>query len=54
MDFEEATDAAVDIQPEIVVPMHNWDKDLSSFKDVMATKDSMIKVEILTDKSLKI
>jgi len=54
MDFEEATDAAVDIQPEIVVPMHNWDKDLSSFKDVMATKDPKIKVEILTDKSLKI
>jgi L-ascorbate metabolism protein UlaG (beta-lactamase superfamily) len=23
MDFEEATDAALDIQPEIVVPMHN-------------------------------
>lgn len=54
MDFEEATDAAVDIQPEIVVPMHNWDKDLSSFKDVMAKKDSNIKVEILTEKSLKI
>jgi len=54
MDFEEASDAAVDIQPEIVVPMHNWKKDLNSFKDIMAKKDSKIKVEILTEKSLKI
>jgi len=54
MDFEEASDAAVDIQPEIVVPMHNWDKNLNSFKDIMAKKDSKIKVEILTEKSLKI
>ncbi|NVM17798.1 MAG: MBL fold metallo-hydrolase [Candidatus Lokiarchaeota archaeon] len=54
MDFEEASDAALDIQPEIVVPMHNWDKDLSSFKDIMAKKDSKIRVEILTEKSLKI
>jgi L-ascorbate metabolism protein UlaG (beta-lactamase superfamily) len=54
MDFEEASDAAVDIQPEIVVPMHNWDKDLDSFKDIMVKKDPNIKVEILTEKSLKI
>jgi len=54
MDFEEAADAAVDIQPEIVVPMHNWKMDLNSFKDVMAKKDSNIRVEILTEKSLKI
>ncbi|MFX0076762.1 MAG: MBL fold metallo-hydrolase, partial [Candidatus Hermodarchaeota archaeon] len=54
MDFEEATDAAVDIQPEIVVPMHNWDKDLNSFRDIMAKKDPNIRVEILTEKSLKI
>ncbi len=54
MDFEEASDAAVDIQPEIVVPMHNWEKDLNSFKDIMAKKDSKIKVEILTEKFLKI
>jgi len=54
MDFEEATDAAVDIQPEIVVPMHNWEKDLNPFMELMAKKDSKIKVEILTKKSLKI
>lgn len=54
MDFEEATDAALDIQPEIVVPMHNWEKDLNPFRELMAKKDSNIKVEILTKKSLKI
>lgn len=54
MDFEEATDAALDIQPEIVVPMHNWEKDLTPFRGLMAKKDSKIKVEILTKKSLKI
>ncbi|HUW89837.1 MAG TPA: MBL fold metallo-hydrolase [Candidatus Nanopelagicaceae bacterium] len=54
MDFEEASNAAVDIQPEIVVPMHNWEKDLNIFKEIMAKKDSNIRVEILTEKSLKI
>ncbi|MFX1287218.1 MAG: MBL fold metallo-hydrolase [Promethearchaeota archaeon] len=54
MDFEEASDAALDIKPEIVVPMHNWDKDLNSFKEIMAKKDPNIRVEILTEKSLKI
>ena len=54
MDFEEASDAAVDIQPEIVVPMHNWEKDLNSFRDIMEKKDPNIRVEILTEKSLKI
>ena len=54
MDFEEATDAALDIQPEIVVPMHNWEKDLNPFRGLMAKKDSKIRVEILTKKSLKI
>jgi len=34
--------------------MHNWEKDLNSFKDIMAKKDPKIKVEILTEKSLKI
>ena len=54
MDFEEATDAAVDIQPEIVVPMHNWGKDLSQFKKIMEKKDPKIKVEILEKNSLKV
>jgi len=54
MDFDEASDAAIDIKPEIVVPMHNWGKDLKGFKELMAKKDPTIKVEILENKSLKI
>ena len=54
MGFDEATDSAVDIQPEIAVPMHNWGKDLSEFKELLNKKDPNIKVEILSDKSLKI
>ncbi|MHA1196407.1 MAG: MBL fold metallo-hydrolase [Promethearchaeota archaeon] len=54
MDFEEATDAAVDIKPEIAVPMHNWDKDLTQFKTLLAKKDPSIRVEILEVKSLQI
>jgi L-ascorbate metabolism protein UlaG (beta-lactamase superfamily) len=54
MDFEESTDATVDIKPQIVVPMHNWDKDLNGFKDLMEKKDPSIKVEILENKSLNI
>jgi len=55
MDFEESTDAAVDINPEIAVPCHNWDKDLNDFKDLLAEKAPNIKVEILeSNKSLKI
>ena len=54
MDFEEASDAAVDIQPEIVVPMHNWGKDLKGFETLMNEKDPNIKVEILENKSLTI
>jgi len=34
--------------------MHNWEKNLNSFKDIMAKKDSNIRVEILSEKSLKI
>jgi len=54
MDFEEATDAAIDIQPQIVVPMHNWDKNLKEFEVIMNRKDPNIKVEILENKSLTI
>lgn len=54
MDFEEATDAALDIKPEIVVPMHTWGADLNKFKEIMNKKDPNIKVEILENRSLKI
>ena len=54
MDFDEATDSAIDIQPEIAVPMHNWGKDLNEFKELLNKKDPKIKVEILADKSLRV
>lgn len=54
MDFEEAIEAAMDIKPEIVVPMHHWGKDLNKFKELLEQKDPTIKVEILENKTLKI
>ena len=54
MDFEEATDAAMDIKPEILVPMHTWGADLNKFKKMMNEKDPSIRVEILENKSLEI
>ena len=47
MDFEESTDCAVDIQPEIAVPMHNWGKNLGEFKELLSKKAPNIKVVIL-------
>jgi len=49
MDFEEAANSTVDVQPEIAVPMHNWGKDLNEFKTIMEKKDPNIKVEILEE-----
>jgi L-ascorbate metabolism protein UlaG (beta-lactamase superfamily) len=54
MDFEESCSAAMDIKPNIVIPMHNWDKNLEDFKELMANKDPSMRVEILENKSLKI
>ena len=54
MDFEMSTDCALDIKPEIVVPMHSWGASLESYKDLMENKDSNIKVEILENRTLNI
>ena len=54
MDMDMATDCALDIKPEIVVPMHNWDQNLNTFKELMGKKDPKIRVEILENKTLKI
>jgi L-ascorbate metabolism protein UlaG (beta-lactamase superfamily) len=54
MDMEMATDCVLDIKPEIVIPMHNWEKDLSEFEKLMSEKDPNIKVEILENRTLKI
>jgi len=52
MDFEMSTDCALDIKPEIVIPMHTWGASLDSYKKLMESKDSGIKVEILENKTL--
>jgi len=49
MDFDEATDSVVDVKPEIAIPMHNWGKDLSKFRELLEKKDPSIKVEILEE-----
>ncbi|TXT65810.1 MAG: hypothetical protein BAJALOKI1v1_380018 [Promethearchaeota archaeon] len=54
MDFQESISAALDIKPKIVIPMHNWDKDLTEFKTMLNQKDASIAVEILTDKTLEL
>lgn len=54
MDFEESTDAAVDINPKIVIPMHNWDVKLDEYEKILHKKNSNISVEILTNKDLNI
>ena len=52
MDFEESTNAAIDINPKIVIPMHNWDVKLEKYETILKRKNSNIKVEILSDKEL--
>lgn len=54
MDFEMSTDCALDIKPEIVVPMHSWGASLKEYKELMESKDPSIKVEILEGKTLEI
>ena len=54
MDFEESCLSALDIKPEIVIPMHNWGENLNDYKKLMEKKDPNIKVEILENKSLKL
>jgi L-ascorbate metabolism protein UlaG (beta-lactamase superfamily) len=54
MDFEESAACASDIKPDIVVPMHNWDKDLTEYETIVHKKDPDIRVEILKNKALNI
>ncbi|MHA1146701.1 MAG: MBL fold metallo-hydrolase [Promethearchaeota archaeon] len=49
MDIDEATEAVLDIKPEIAIPMHNWGKDLNPFKEILAKKDPNIKVVLLKE-----
>jgi len=54
MGFEEATESAVLIKPQIVVPMHNWGKDMVPFKKMVESRIPGLKVEILTGRDLEI
>ena len=54
MGFEEAMESVKLINPKIVVPMHNWDKPMEPFKEMVEKELSNVKVEILTDKVLEL
>ena len=54
MDFEESADAAFDINPKIVIPMHNWNANLEEYEKVVHKKNPNIAVEILANKDLSI
>lgn len=54
MDFEESAEAAADINPKIVIPMHNWSAKLEDYEAVVHKKNPNIAVEILTNKDLSI
>ncbi|MFW9832264.1 MAG: MBL fold metallo-hydrolase [Candidatus Thorarchaeota archaeon] len=46
METDDGADAALAINPKVVIPMHTWDKDVSSFKNKIE-KSSNISVIIL-------
>lgn len=52
MDFEESAGAAVDINPKIVIPMHNWDVQLEDYEKILHKNNPNIAVEILANKDL--
>ena len=48
MDAKEAAEAAVLIDPKVVIPMHTWSKDMSDFKQEVEGKSS-VKVVVLKE-----
>ncbi|MHA1266660.1 MAG: MBL fold metallo-hydrolase [Candidatus Helarchaeota archaeon] len=54
MGFADAAECSKIIQPSIVVPMHDWDKDLNQFKAMVEQVASNVQVEILKGKDLDI
>ncbi|MDY6935271.1 MAG: MBL fold metallo-hydrolase [Spirochaetota bacterium] len=54
MGFEEATDCVKKMIPKIVVPIHNWDKPLEPFKEMVEKELPNVKVEILSNKTLEL
>jgi len=54
MDFQEATTCCGIIKASVIVPMHDWNKDLNQFKEMVSKAISSVKVEILKGKDLEI
>ena len=54
MGFNEAVEACKIINPSICVPMHDWDKDLKVFSNLVKKSVPSVKVEILKEKDLEI
>jgi len=54
MGFNEAVEACKIIAPSICVPMHDWDKDLKVFSNLVKKSVPSVKVEILKGKDLEI
>jgi L-ascorbate metabolism protein UlaG (beta-lactamase superfamily) len=49
MDFKEAIEAVSAMKPKIVIPCHNWDKDLKKFKLMCEKANPDVKVAILNN-----
>lgn len=54
MGFNEAVEACKIIKARIVIPMHDWDKDLNQFKTMVNKAIPIVRVEILKGKDLEI
>ncbi len=54
MDFAEATESVKLLQPKIVVPMHNWGKDMIPFKEMVEKELPDVTVEILIGRDLQL
>jgi L-ascorbate metabolism protein UlaG (beta-lactamase superfamily) len=54
MGFVDAIKAVGVIQPKIMIPMHQWDSDLETFKTQCSKVNPNVKIEILTSKILEI
>jgi L-ascorbate metabolism protein UlaG (beta-lactamase superfamily) len=48
MDNAEAAEAAIAINPNVVIPMHRWDTDPQKFKEIVEAK-SKVKVVLLNE-----
>lgn len=54
MGFKEGAEACKTINPKICVPMHDWDKDLNEFANIVKSTAPDVTVEILKGKDLSL